>query len=141
MKPVARNIFRCSCRRLFCVQKQRSLFSNYGMPCIRGRASCYPRPPFVLLAAAGSIARGRESMTFLACWGNGRRALVFFVEMQQAYVEMEKGKAYTEFLCVCIESCENSETQPCCSFRGVLKCVARASYACRSHPFSRLFFF
>ena len=26
------------------------------------------RPPFVLLAAAGSIARGRESMTSLACW-------------------------------------------------------------------------
>ena len=37
---------------------------------ICGRESCCSRPPFVLLAAAGSIACGRESMTSLACWGN-----------------------------------------------------------------------
>ena len=37
---------------------------------IFGRESCCSRPPFVLLAAAGSIACGRESMTSLACWGN-----------------------------------------------------------------------
>ena len=29
----------------------------------RGRRSCCSRPPFVLLAAAGSATRGRESMT------------------------------------------------------------------------------
>jgi hypothetical protein len=37
MKPAARNIERSSCRRLFCVQKQGSLFSNYGKSSIRGR--------------------------------------------------------------------------------------------------------
>ena len=44
---------------------------------------------------------GRESMTSLACWGKQEKSLGLFVEMQQAYVEMEKGKAYTEsFMCV-----------------------------------------
>ena len=36
MKPAARNIFRCSCRRLFCKQKQGSLPSDYGKSLLRG---------------------------------------------------------------------------------------------------------
>ena len=69
MKPAAGTSKDFPCRRLFCVQKQRSLPSNYGKSSIRGREKRYSRPPFVLLAAVGSITRGRESMTSLACWG------------------------------------------------------------------------
>ena len=141
MKPVARNIERFSLPQAFlCTEAAKSPQQLWQV--------IDSRPRVALLAAAVRATRGRWQHysrpridDFFGLLAKRETSLGFFVEMQQAYVEMEKGKAYTEFLCVCIESCEISETQPCCSFRGVLKCVARTLYVCRSHPFSRLFFF